>query len=206
MSSGPSILCTSETPEKSSGGVWLKKYQSRTTGSTEEGTTSTWFSFFDKLFWKGSPCFSPSHHNLSLLHLQRIDSLSMVTLGFSFYISVYQHSEKFYIPHPRAMWKQEALPCIRGLGSDCLKFFLKTIVTWLFAPSEDPLKLLIQENWDYLSSALGSDTQAQMHFPIRSNSKTTQQKQLQIWSCSLKESKVWHCRHCLGLSKPKTKY
>jgi len=44
--------------------------------------------------------FLPPHHNLSLLYLQNNDSLSIVSLGFSFYITVYQHSEKVYIPDP----------------------------------------------------------------------------------------------------------
>lgn len=70
---------------------------------------------------------------------------------------------------------------------------------WLFAPSEDPLKLLIQDNWDYFPSALGSNTQAQMQFPMTSYTNNTQQGQLQNRAHSLKEGRsdiadtAWDC-------------
>lgn len=62
-------------------------------------------------------------------------------------------------------------------------------MTWLFTPSEDPLKLLIQDNWDYFPTALGSNTQAQMQFPMTSYTNNTQQGQLQNWTCLLKEGR-----------------
>lgn len=62
-------------------------------------------------------------------------------------------------------------------------------MTWLFAPSEDPLKLLIQDNWDYFPSPLGSNNQAQMQFPMICYTNKTQQQQLQNWAYSLKEGK-----------------
>lgn len=117
----------------------------------------------------------------------------MVNLGFSFYITVYQPSEEVYIPDPsrlEAMWKQGVLPCIRGLGRVYHRCLLKqtnkkiNLVMWPLAPSEDPLKLLVQDNGDYFPSVLGSDTQARMQFPkmLHTHTDNSQHGQLQDWA------------------------
>lgn len=52
----------------------------------------------------------------------------MVSLWFSFHITVYQPSEKVYIPDPsrlEVMWKEGVLFCIRDLGRVYRRILLK---------------------------------------------------------------------------------
>lgn len=148
-----------------------KKFQSNIAGGTIRGDYKHLVQFLCQHFSGRGGCFLPPHHNVRRRQSSAVSGrmiVSMVSLGFSFYNIVYQLSDKSLHPKPtrhEPMWKQEVLRT-KGLGRVYHRCLLKktktnkSLVMWLFASSEDSLKLLMQNKWDSFPSGLGSNNQA----------------------------------------------